>query len=175
MTTTQGRGFIETPVASAKIGNLSVTTVKINTGAVTEPKLAADDEVASTFFLGPVTHDFGASASAVATKLTDAAPCKLEVLAVYFTLIEAKAGGTGDDVTKITKEAAGTTASTGTVTLDMSDTVFMNHLNSVVGVVGVGTADAQYAEGADIYIYTDAQTSRSAGKYSVIALCKKIY
>ena len=51
MATTQGRGFIETPVASAKIGNLSVTTVKINTGAVTEPKLAADDGGSFYIFL----------------------------------------------------------------------------------------------------------------------------
>lgn len=164
MSTTQGRGIVLSPVTAVKIENKSID----------ETKIADDDDVASTFFLGPVTHDFGASASAVATKLTDAAPCKLEVLAVYMTLIEAKAGGTGDDVTNITKDAAGTTASTGSVTLDMSDTVYMNHLNSVVGVVGVGTADAQYAEDDDIYIYTDAQTSRSAGQYSVVALCKKI-
>lgn len=45
---------------------------------------------------------------------------------------------------------------------------------AVVAAVGVGTADAQVAEGADIYIYTAAATSRSAGQYSVMALCKKI-
>jgi hypothetical protein len=41
-------------------------------------------------------------------------------------------------------------------------------------MVGLGTADSQVAEGADIYIYSGAQTSRTAGKYSVVALCKKI-
>lgn len=150
------------------------SAVAIDAAAVTESKLAPDDEVASTFWLGPVTQDFGSSASAVATKLTDAAPCKLEVLYVEATVIEAKAGGSVDDETKLAKEAVGTTAMTGTITCDMSDVVYSNKIGSVVGAVGVGTADAQVAEGADIYIYTGAATSRSAGQYSVIALCKKI-
>lgn len=152
----------------------SVGTGNLADKAVTEEKLADDDEVASTFFLGPVTQDFGGAATAVATKLTDAAPCKLEVLAVYCTVTEAKAGGSGDDATKLAKEAGGTTAMTGTITCDMSDVVYSNKIGSVVGAVGVGTADAQVAAGADIYIYTDAQADRSAGKYSVVALCKKI-
>jgi len=152
----------------------NVATVNLADKCVTEEKLNADDEVASTFFLGPVTHDFGSSASAVATKLTDAAPCKLEVLAVYATVIEAKDGGEVDDVTKLAKEAAGTTAMTGTITCVMSDTVYSNKVGSVVGAAGVGTANAQVVEGADIYIYTGAAASRTAGQYSVVALCKKI-
>jgi hypothetical protein len=63
---------------------------------------------------------------------------------------------------------------TGTITCDMSDTVYSNKIGSVAAAVGVGTADAQVAAGADIYIYTDAQASRASGQYSVIALCKKI-
>lgn len=176
MVMTHGGGPIP-PVFKIKTNDIAddaVTTEKIADGDITEPLLAADDEVASTFWIGPVTHDFGASADAVATKLTDAAPCKLEVLKAVFTLIEAKAGGTADDETKLAKEAAGTTAMTGSVTLDMSDTVFMNHLNSEVAAIGVGSADAQVAEGADIYIYSGAAASRSAGKYAVAALCKKI-
>ena len=47
---------------------MNISTVNLATKCVTEEKLAADDEVAGTFFLGPVTHDFGSSASAVATK-----------------------------------------------------------------------------------------------------------
>jgi hypothetical protein len=65
----------------------------LQAGAVSETELAADDAVASTFLLGPVVQNFGASADAVATKLTDSAPCKLEVLQVLATVIEAKAGG----------------------------------------------------------------------------------
>lgn len=164
----------EMKVHTNDINDDAVTTEKIADGEVTEELLATDDEVASTFWLGPVTHDFGGSADAVATKLTDAAPCKLEVLKAVFTLIEAKSGGSADDETKLAKEAAGTTAMTGAVTLDMSDTVFMNHLNSEVAAIGVGTADAQVAEGADIYIYTAAAASRAGGQYSVVALCKKI-
>ena len=152
----------------------TVATGNIAAKAVTEEKLAADDEVASTFMIGPVEHDFGSSASAVATKLTDAAPCKLEVLQVLLQVTEAKAGGNADDTTILAKEAAGTTAMTATHTLDMSDTVFQNKINSVMSVAGLGTADSQVAEGADIYVYSGAQTSRSAGKYNVTALCKKI-
>jgi len=121
------------------------------------------------------THDFGAAATAVATKITDSAPCKGEVLGAVFALTEAKAGGTGDDVSCIAKDAGASTKMTDDVTLDMSDTVYMNHLGSVVGVAPHATAgNRQFAKGDDIYAYTDAQTSRSAGIYHVILVCKKI-
>jgi len=73
-------------------------------------------------------HDFGAAATAVATKITDAAPCNGEILAALFILTEAKAGGSGDDVSCIAKDSGASTKMTGDVTLDMSDTVYMNHL-----------------------------------------------
>mgnify|MGYP000872510644 CR=1 FL=1 len=161
-------GIADNTTLSASSGVMSVKT-----GGIGFTQLAADNEV-STFTIGPVLHDFGSAATAVATKITDAAPCKLEVLSARCTLVEAKAGGSVDDVTKITKEAVGTTAMTGTVTLDMSDTVFMNHLNSVVEVIGVASADARVNAGDDIYVYTDAATDRSAGQYYVTLLCKKI-
>jgi hypothetical protein len=152
----------------------SVATGDIDTGAVTEEKLAADDEVASTFMLGPVAHDFGSSASAVVTKLTDAAPCKLEVLQVFLNVTEAKDGGSADDTTTLAKDAANVTAMTAVHTLDMGDVVAQNKVGAVLSMAGLGTADSQVAEGADIYIYSGAQTSRSAGIYNVMALCKKI-
>ena len=68
-------------------------------------------------------HDFGAAATAVATKITDSAPCNGEVLGALFVLTE---------------------------------------------------ANRQFAKGDDIYAYTDAQTSRSAGIYHVVLICKKI-
>jgi hypothetical protein len=152
----------------------SVATGDIDAGAVTEEKLAADDEVASTFILGPVLHDFGSAATAVATKLTDAAPCKLEVLSVRMQVTEAKAGGSADDTTTLAKDAANSTPMTEVHTLDMSDIVYQNKIGSISGMQGLGTTDSQVAEGADIYIYSGAQTSRSAGIYAVEALCKKI-
>ncbi len=167
-------GKARNPFGKIAGGDTFVTkTDEVSDNILTLTKFKADDPGAR-FWLGPVEHNFGSSASAVATKLTDAAPCDLEVLMVFFTLTEAKAGGTGDDVTKLTKEATGTTAMTGSVTLDMSDTVYMNHVNSVVAAVGTGNANARVTAGSDIFIYTDAQASRTAGKYSVIALCQKI-
>jgi hypothetical protein len=134
--------------------------------------LNTDDE---PVFILTKEQDFGSAATAVATKITDSAPCKGEVLGALFILTEAKAGGSGDDVTCIAKDSGAATKMTADVTLDMSDTVFMNHLGSVVGVAPHGTeANRQFAKGGDIYVYTDAQTSRSAGKYHTILICKKI-
>jgi hypothetical protein len=134
--------------------------------------LNPDDE---PIFILTKEHDFGSAATAVATKITDAAPCKGEVLGALFILTEAKAGGTGDDVTCIAKDSGASTKMTGDVTLDMSDTVYMNHLGSVVGVAPHATAaNRQFAKGDDIFVYTDAQASRSAGKYHAVLICKKI-
>jgi hypothetical protein len=120
-------------------------------------------------------HDFGAAATAVATKITDSAPCAGEVLGALFVLTEEKAGGAGDDVTCIAKDAGAATKMTGDVTLDMSDGVYMNQAGSVVGVAPHGTeSNRQFAKGDDIYAYTDAQADRSAGIYHVILVCKKI-
>jgi len=117
-------------------------------------------------------HDFGAAATAVATKITDSAPCNGEVLGALFILTEAKAGGAGDDVTCIAADSGASTKLTGTVTLDMSDAVYMNMVGSVVGVAP--SATPTFDEGDDIYAYTDAQESRSAGIYHVIIICKKV-
>ena len=134
--------------------------------------LHPDDE---PIFILTKEHDFGSAATAVATKVTDSAPCKGEVLGAIFILTEAKAGGTGDDVTCIAKDSGASTKMTGDVTLDMSDVVYMNMLGSVVGVAPHGTEDnRQFAKGDDIYAYTNAQTSRTAGKYHVVLICKKI-
>lgn len=135
-------------------------------------KLDPSDE---PIFILTKEHDFGSAATAVATKITDSAPCKGEVLGALLILTEAKAGGSGDDVTCIAKDASASTKMTDDVTLDMSDTVYMNHLGSVVGVAPHGTeSNRQFAEGDDIYAYTNAQTDRTAGKYHVVLICKKI-
>ena len=116
-------------------------------------------------------QDFGSAATAVATKISDSAPCNGSVIAAFFTLIEAKAGGTGDDVSCIAADAGASTKMTGEVTLDMSDTVYKNALGSVVGVAP--SATPTFSKGDDIYAYTDAQADRSAGKYNVVIVCKK--
>jgi len=134
---------------------------------------AKDDDPHSIFILGPVEQNFGSSVNAVATKLTDSAPCKLRVLAMIASITQAKAGGSVDDQTKLAKEAAGTTAMTGVLTCDMSDTVYSNVIGNCVMAMGVSGADGVVAAGEDIYMYTGAAASRSAGKYQMMAICQK--
>lgn len=116
-------------------------------------------------------HDFGSAATAVATKISDAAPCNGSVIAAYFTVTEAKTGGTGDDDTCIAADASAAVKMTGEVELDMSDTVYSNKVGSVVGVAP--SATPTFSKGDDIYAYTNAQTTRGAGKYNVVIICKK--
>ena len=142
-------------------------------GALNAIVYAKDDDPHSIFILGPVEQNFGSSTSAVATKLTDSAPCKLRVLAMIASITQAKAGGSVDDQTKLAKEAAGTTAMTGVLTCDMSDTVYSNSVGNCVMVMGASGADGVVAAGDDIYIYTAAAASRSAGKYQAMAICQK--
>jgi len=116
-------------------------------------------------------HDFGSAATAVATEISDGAPCGGSVIAAYFTLTEAKAGGTADDDTCIAADTGASVKMTGEVQLDMSDTVYKNALGSVVGVAP--SATPTFDKGDSIYAYTSAETSRSAGKYNVVIVCKK--
>ena len=142
-------------------------------GALNAIGYAKDDDPHSIFILGPVEQDFGSSVNAVATKLTDSAPCKLRVLAMIASITEAKAGGSADDQTKLAKEAAGTTAMTEVLTCDMSDTVYSNSIGNCVMAMGVSGGDGVVAAGEDIFIYTGTAASRSAGKYQVMAICQK--
>ena len=136
--------------------------------------LHPDDE---PIFILTKEQDFGSAATAVATKVTDAAPCKGEVLGAILILTEAKTDGGADvnDVTCIAKDAGAVTKMTGDLTLDMSDAVYMNMVGSVAGVAPHGTpANRQFAKDDDIYVYTAAATGRTAGKYHVVLICKKI-
>jgi hypothetical protein len=135
--------------------------------------LSPDDD---PIFILTKEHDFGQAATAVAEKITDYAPCAGEILAVFLLLTEAKTGGSGDDVTCIAKDAGASTKMSGDLTLDMSDTTpGMNAVGSVRGLAPHGTeANRQFAKGDDLYAYTDAQTTRGAGKYLITVICKKI-
>lgn len=152
----------------------AVTAAKIASAIVALDHLNPTDE---PVFILTKKQDFGSAATAVATKITDSAPCKGEVLGALFILTQVKTDGGAnvDDITSITKDAGAVTKMSDTVTLDMSDTVFMNHLGSVVGAAPHGTpANRQFAKGGDIYAYTAAATGRTAGSYHVVLICKKI-
>jgi len=127
-----------------------------------------DDE--PNFILQGV-HDFGSSAAAVATEICDDAPANGEVVAAFFTVTEAKAGGTADDDTCIAADTGAAVKMTGELECDMSDTVYSNKVGSVGGVAP--SATPTFSKGDSIYAYTNAQTSRSAGKYNVVIVCKK--
>ena len=116
-------------------------------------------------------HDFGSAATAVATLISDAAPCDGEVLAVYLTVTEAKAGGTADDDTCISTDSGASVKLTSELQLDMSDTVYSNKIGSVAGCSP--SATPTFDEGDDIYAYTTAETGRTAGTYLVVIVCKK--
>lgn len=147
---------------------------KIGASAVQTAGVGIASMAAGDFFtLYLAEHDFGV-ATAVPTKVTDSAPCNLEVVSAKLTLIEATAGGTTDPETIICKTNIGGNPSTTGVPCVLADTVYSNKLGTVTSLAGLGTADAQYAATDDIYVYTPASTTRSAGKYFVEVLCKKL-
>jgi len=125
----------------------------------------------SPIFILQGLHDFGTAATAVATKISDSAPANGEVIAAYLTVTEAKAGGSGDDDTCISTDAGASVKLTGEVEMDMTDTVYSNKVGSVVGVAP--SATPTFSKGDDIYAYTTAETSRTAGIYNVVIVCKK--
>lgn len=116
-------------------------------------------------------HDFGSAATAVATEISDSAPANGSVIAAYLTVTEAKDGGSGDDDTCIALDTGASTKLTADLELDMSDTVYSNKVGSVAGVAPSGTPT--FSKGDSIYAYTNAQTSRTAGIYNVVIVCKK--
>jgi hypothetical protein len=147
---------------------------KIGASAVQTDGVGIAGMAAGDFFtLYLAEQDFGV-ATAVATKVTDSAPCALEVISARLTLTEATAGGATDPDTIICKTNIGGNPSTTGAPCVLLDTVYSNKLGTVVGLAGLATADAQYALTNDIYVYTPASVGRSAGKYFVEVLCKKL-
>ena len=121
-----------------------------------------------------VEQDAGA-ATAVATKIIDTAACDGEILAAFYINAEAFAGSTNAGQTWISKESAGTTLMTAkTAEFAVSETVGKNVLGSVMGAAQSGTeADRQFDLGDDVYVYTEAETSRSAGILFTVVLWKE--
>lgn len=147
---------------------------KIGASAVQTDGIGITGMAAGDFFtLYLAEQDFGV-ATAVATKVTDSAPCALEVISAKLTLTEATAGGTSDPSTIICKTNVGGNPSTTGVACVLADTVYSNKLGTVTSLAGLATADARYVVTDDIYVYTPASTTRSAGKYFVELLCKKL-
>lgn len=121
-----------------------------------------------------VEQDFG-QATAKATKVIDGADVDGEILAALFIMTEAAAGSTNAGQTWLAKAAAGTTLMTGkTAEFAVTEDVGKNVLNAVMGVGQSATeANRQFEKGEDVYVYTEAETSRSAGKYFVVVLWKE--
>ena len=120
-----------------------------------------------------VEQDAGAT-TAVATKVIDTAAADGEVLAALFINAEAFAGSTNAGQTWIAQEAAGTTQMTAkTAEFAVSETTGKNVLSSVMGCAQHATeANRQFDLGDDVYVYTEAEASRSAGKLFTVLLWK---
>jgi len=114
-------------------------------------------------------------ATAVATKIIDSASCDGEILAAFFINAEAFVGSTNAGQTWLAKAAAGTTLmTTKTAEFAVSETVGKNVLGSVMGTAQASTeSDRQFDLGDDVYVYTEAETSRSAGKLFAVVLWKE--
>lgn len=144
--------------------------IEANMGAA----LQAIHMAAGKVNISVVEQDFGA-ATAVGTKIIDSADVDGEVLAAFFTVTEAVVGSTNAGQTWIAKEAAGTTEMSGkTAEFAVSETTAKNVLAAVSGAAQHGTEiNRQFDRGDDVYVYTEAETSRSAGKYWAVLLWKE--
>lgn len=136
--------------------------------------LQAADMAAGKVNIAVVEQDFGA-ATAVATKIIDSAEVDGEVLAAFFILTEVVVGSTNAGQTWLALAAAGTTEmSEKTAEFAVSETTAKNVLAAVSGAKQHGTeGNRQFDRGEDVYVYTEAETSRSAGKYWAVLLWKE--
>lgn len=139
-----------------------------------EAALQAAHMAAGKVNIAAVEHDFGA-ATEVGTKIINSSEVDGEILAAFFILTEVVAGSTNAGQTWIAKESAGTTEMSGkTAEFALSETVAKNVLAAVSGAKQSGTEDdRKFDRDDDVYVYTEAETSRSAGKYWTVVLWKE--
>lgn len=126
-------------------------------------------------FILAAEQDFGV-ADAVATKITESAPCDGEIVAGFLICTEAVAGSASGGATKFAKEEAGTTAMTTEFAIGgTTDDDKNNHIGHIGGVGPHATeSNRQFSKGDDIFVYSEAQASRSAGKFWAVLVCKKV-
>ena len=116
-----------------------------------------------------VTHDYGSSASAVTTEMVASAEVDGEIIACLLINTELAAGSTNAGQTHILINS--TQATIKSAEFAASETVYKNVISAVTGMPQHGTeGNRQFDRGDTISVYTEAETSRSAGKYLAILL-----
>ena len=134
--------------------------------------LFAGDMAAGKVNVAVGGHDYGSSASAVTTTIIASAKVDGEILAAFLINTELAAGSTNAGQTHIL--IGSTEASLKSAEFAIGETVYKNVLNAVTAVPRHGTeGNRQFDRGDVISVYTEAETSRSAGKYFVVLLWKE--
>lgn len=119
-----------------------------------------------------VEHDYGSAATAVTTEMTASALVDGEVLACLLINTELAAGSTNAGQTHLLINS--TQATIKSAEFAASETVYKNVISAVTGMPQHGTeGNRQFDRGDTISVYTEAETSRTAGKYFAIMLWKE--
>lgn len=119
-----------------------------------------------------VEHDYGSAATAVTTEMIASALVDGEVLACLLINTELAAGSTNAGQTHLLINS--TQATVKSAEFAISETVYKNVISAVTGMPRHGTeGNRQFDRGDTISVYTEAETSRNAGKYLAIMLWKE--
>ena len=119
-----------------------------------------------------VEQDFGV-ATAVTTAIISSSEVDGEILAGFLILTEVVAGSTNAGQTWLL--VGSTQASEKSAEFAVSETVYKNVLSAVTGIPQHATeSNRQFDRGDAVSVYTEAETSRSAGKYFVVLLWKEL-
>ena len=143
---------------------------KIEAGMVQAILLAAD-MAAGKVNMAVVEQDYGV-ATAVTTAIIAEALVDGEILAAFLINTELAVGSTNAGQTWILIES--TQASEKSAEFAVTETVYKNVLGAVTGMAQHGTeGNRQFDRWEAVSVYTEAETSRSAGKYFVVLLWKE--
>ena len=119
-----------------------------------------------------VEHDYGSGVGAITTPIIASALVDGEILAAFLINVELAAGSTNAGQTWILVES--TQATGKSAEYAKTETVYKNVLSAVTGIPQHATeADRQFDRGEAVKVYTEAEASRSAGKYFVVLLWKE--
>lgn len=118
-----------------------------------------------------VEQDYGV-ATAVTTAIISSALVDGEILAAFLINTELAAGSTNAGQTWLLNGS--TQSSEKSAEFAITETVYKNVLSAVTGLPQHGTeSNRQFDRGDAVSVYTEAETSRSAGKYFVVLLWKE--
>ncbi len=118
-----------------------------------------------------VEHDYGAAAAATTTIL-DTSEVDGEILAAF--LINVELANASTDAGQTWLKNGSTQASGKSAEYAVAETTYKNVLSAVTGIPQHGTeGNRQFDRGDTISVYTEAETSRDAGKYFVVMLWKE--